>query len=72
MVVFTIKHHDGFCQWFTGTTDFSIKYSPAKKDVADLLRKGCDTNKTGLGIYLSPWDMNQRDRGLWNTEEYNK
>lgn len=72
MVLFTIKHHDGFCQWFTGTTDFSIKNSPVKKDVADLLRKGCDTNKTGFGIYLSPWDMNQRDRGLWNTEEYNK
>ncbi len=72
MVLFTMKHHDGFCQWSTGTTDFSIKNSPIKKDVADLLRKGCDTNKTGLGIYLSPWDMNQRDRGLWNTEEYNQ
>jgi alpha-L-fucosidase len=72
MVLFTIKHHDGFCQWFTDTSDFSVKNSPIKKDVADLLRKGCDANKTGLGIYLSPWDMNQRDRGLWNTEEYNK
>ena len=72
MVLITIKHHDGFCQWFTGTTDFSIKNSPVKKDIADLLRKGCDANKIGLGIYLSPWDMNQRDRGLWNTEEYDK
>ena len=72
MVLFTMKHHDGFCQWFTKTTDFSVKNSPFKKDVADLLRKGCDKNKIGLGIYLSPWDMNQRDRGLWNTDEYNK
>ncbi len=72
MVLFTMKHHDGFCQWFTDTTDFSIKNSSVKKDVAGLLRKGCDTNKTGLGIYLSPWDMYQRDRGLWNTEEYNQ
>ncbi|MGB8215102.1 MAG: TIM-barrel domain-containing protein [Anaerolineales bacterium] len=72
MVVFTLKHHDGFCQWFTDTTDHSIKNSPVKKDVADLLRKGCDANKVDLGIYLSPWDMNQRDRGLWNTEEYNQ
>lgn len=72
MVLFTLKHHDGFCQWLTDTTDFSIANSPVKKDVADLLRKGCDTNKIGLGVYLSPWDMNQRDRGLWDTEEYNK
>ncbi|HEX3048782.1 MAG TPA: alpha-L-fucosidase [Bacillota bacterium] len=72
MVLFTFKHHDGFCQWFTDTTDFSIVNSPVKKDVAYLLCKGCDTHKIGLGVYLSPWDMNQRDRGLWNTEEYNR
>ena len=72
MVLFTMKHHDGFCQWSTDTTDFSISNSPVKMDVSELLRKSCDTNKIGLGVYLSPWDMNQRDRGLWDTEEYNK
>ena len=71
MAIFTMKHHDGFCQWFTDTTNFSISNSPVKKDVADLLSTGCDTNKIGLGVYLSPWDMNQRNRGLWGTEEYN-
>lgn len=25
----------------------------------------------GFGVYLSPWDMYQRERGLWDTEEYN-
>jgi alpha-L-fucosidase len=72
MALFTLKHHDGFCQWFTDTTDFSTKNSPVKKDIADLLSKGCDANKIGFGVYLSPWDMNQRGRGLWDTEEYNK
>lgn len=71
MAIFTMKHHDGFCQWFTDTTDFSVNNSPVKKDVVDLFRKGCDTRNIGFGVYLSPWDMNQRDRGLWNTEEYN-
>lgn len=71
MAIFTFKHHDGFCQWFTNTTDFSVKNSPVKSDVADLLRKGCDKYKIGFGVYLSPWDMNQRDRGLWDTEKYN-
>ncbi|HBF37770.1 MAG TPA: hypothetical protein DDW50_10655, partial [Firmicutes bacterium] len=64
--------HDGFCQWFTDTTDFSIVNSSVKKDIVDFLQKGCDNNKIGLGVYLSPWDMNQRDRGLWNTAEYNR
>lgn len=72
MALFTLKHHDGFCQWFTDTTDFSIENSPAKTDIADLLRKGCDTYKIGLGVYLSPWDMYQRDKGLWGTDEYNR
>ena len=71
MVIFTFKHHDGFCQWLTDTTDFSIKNSPVNTDIAELLRKGCDDNKIGFGVYLSPWDMNQRDRGLWDTQEYN-
>lgn len=72
MVMLTLKHHDGFCQWFTDTTDFSISNSPVKIDIAEVMHKSCETNGIGMGVYLSPWDMNQRDRGLWNTEEYNK
>lgn len=71
MAVFTLKHHDGFCQWFTDTTDFSTYNSPIKKDLAKLLQEGCERNQIDLGVYLSPWDMYQRDRGLWNTEAYN-
>ncbi|MDA3847624.1 MAG: alpha-L-fucosidase [Vallitaleaceae bacterium] len=72
MAIFTMKHHDGFCQWVTDTTDFSVVNSPINKDVVDLFRKGCDNNNIGFGVYLSPWDMNQRDRGLWGTKSYNR
>jgi Alpha-L-fucosidase len=72
MVLFTSKHHDGFCQWDTDTTDFSIKNSPVKNDVVEALSKGCAEQGIDLGIYLSPWDMNQREHGLWGTEEYNE
>jgi len=72
MVVFTAKHHDGFCQWDTDTTDFSIKNSPVKNDVVKALSEACLKHGIDLGIYLSPWDMNQRERGVWGTEEYNK
>ena len=71
LAVVTFKHHDGFCQWFTETTEHSTMNSPVKKDVAKLMQQGCEDNRIELGVYLSPWDMYQRDRGLWNTKEYN-
>ena len=71
MIIPTLKHHDGFCQWFTETTDFSIENSPVKKDIAKIIQESCESNKIELGVYLSPWDMYQRNHGLWNTEEYN-
>ncbi|HOC01225.1 MAG TPA: alpha-L-fucosidase, partial [Verrucomicrobiota bacterium] len=32
-VVFTTKHHDGFCMWDTKQTDFNIMQSPFGRDV---------------------------------------
>ena len=29
-IIFTAKHHDGFCMWQTNTTEYSIKNSPYK------------------------------------------
>jgi len=72
MIVFTAKHHDGFCHWHTKTTDFSVENSPIKEDIMTSLRAGCDSNQIGLGVYLSPWDMNQREKKLWGTEQYNE
>jgi alpha-L-fucosidase len=71
MAIVTFKHHDGFCQWFTDTTEHSTLNAPVKKDLAKLMQQGCDANQIELGVYLSPWDMYQRERGLWNTKEYN-
>ncbi|MDR2940151.1 MAG: alpha-L-fucosidase [Clostridiales bacterium] len=71
MLLFTAKHHDGFCQWETVTTGFSVKEAPVKKDIVDILHKGCAEYGIGLGLYLSPWDMNQKLRGLWGSEKYN-
>lgn len=72
MLVFTAKHHDGFCQWDTKTTDFSSVNSPAATDVVKRLSEGCQENNMELGIYLSPWDMHQRKEGLWPEKEYNE
>lgn len=71
MSVPTAKHHDGFCIWNTATTNHSVKSAPVTTDVIDALAKGSAKNGVDLGIYLSPWDMNQRDFGVWKTDAYN-
>jgi alpha-L-fucosidase len=57
-IVFTTKHHSGFCMWDTKTTEFNIMNTPYKKD---LLAEYVDaTRKAGLavGFYFSPEDFN--------------
>jgi len=56
-VVFTAKHHSGFCMWDTKTTDFNITNTPYKQD---LLKTYVDAvRKAGLavGLYYSPEDF---------------
>ena len=64
-VVFTTKHHSGFCMWDTETTDFNITNTPYKKD---LLKEYVDgVRKAGLavGFYYSPEDFNfLRENGI--------
>ena len=57
-IVFTTKHHSGFCMWDTKTTDFNIMNTPYRKD---LIAEYVDaTREAGLavGFYYSPEDFN--------------
>ncbi|MGM0620744.1 MAG: alpha-L-fucosidase [Bacteroidota bacterium] len=57
-IVFTTKHHSGFCMWDTKTTDFKITNTPYQKDLlADYVQA---TREAGLavGFYYSPEDFN--------------
>ncbi len=70
MIIPTLKHHDGFCQWDTASTDFQVGASPEKQDIAQALCEACAQYGMDLGVYLSPWDMHQREAGVWPTQEY--
>lgn len=58
-IIFTAKHHDGFCLWQTKTTLHSLAnkdYCGLKDDVFLDLSKNCHANGMNLGVYISPWD----------------
>lgn len=52
-IVFTAKHHDGFCMWDTKTTDWKVTNTPARRDVLKELAKACRRRGMKLGLYYS-------------------
>ena len=50
---FTTKHHDGFCMWDTGQTDYNIMNTPYGKDVLKLLADACRKYGMKLSLYYS-------------------
>ncbi len=59
--VFTAKHHDGFCNWQTDTTDYSIKSTSYKNGKGDLVKEfvdACHKYDMAAGIYYSPAQWN--------------
>ena len=53
-MVFTTKHHDGFCMFDSRLTDYKITNSPFKRDVVKELADACHKAGLKLGYYYSP------------------
>ena len=60
-IVFTTKHHDGFCMFDSSFTDYKITNTPYKKDVLRMLVDACRRHHMPLGHYYSPPDMHHPD-----------
>ena len=60
-MVFTTKHHDGFCMFDSSYTDYKITHTPYGKDIVKQLSQACDARDMRLGFYYSPPDMHHPD-----------
>jgi len=52
-ITVTTRHHDSFCLFRTGQTDFHAVSSPARRDLIGELAKACDRKGLGLCLYYS-------------------
>ena len=60
-MVFTTKHHDGFCMWDSKYTDYKITNTPYKKDVLKPLVNAFRNEGIRIGFYYSLLDWHHPD-----------
>ena len=56
-MVFTAKHHNGFCMWDTATQPFNITNTPYKQDITAQLFRAFGAQGVAPGVYFSPDDF---------------
>src|SRR5262245_29396621 len=56
-VVFTSKHHAGFCMWDTKTTPFNVMNTPYGKDLQKEMVAAFRKQGIAIGFYYSPDDF---------------
>ena len=56
-VVFTAKHHNGFCMFNTKTTTFGVMKTPCARDIAREVVEAFRRHGIAVGFYFSPDDF---------------
>ena len=71
-IVFTTKHHDGFCNFDSKYTDYEItnSQSPYRKDIVKQLADACHKAGLKLGFYYSQPDWHHPD--FFNGDRHEK
>lgn len=72
-MVLNVKHHDGFCLWYSQYTDYSVesstKWEVETRDIVKMLSDECAKQGMKFGIAISPLDRHAESYG--SGEEYN-
>jgi len=69
-LVFTSKHHDGFCEFDSKLTTYTIMSSPFRRDVVGELAEACHKAGIKVGWYYSPVDWHHPDYRTANHDRY--
>ena len=59
-LIFTTKHHDGFCLWPSAYTDYTIAHSPYKKDIVKEVVDAYTAEGIDVYLYFSIIDWNHK------------
>lgn len=59
-VVLVTKHHDGFCNWPTKATDYSVASTPFKRDLVRKVVDSARKHDLAVGFYYSLWDRHEK------------
>ena len=59
-VILVTKHHDGFCNWPTKYTDYSVQATPLKIDIVKRVSESAKKYGLAFGIYYSLWDRHEK------------
>ena len=59
-MIFTTKHHDGFCLWPSKYTDYTIAHTPYKKDVVKQIVDAYTAEGIDVHLYFSIIDWNHK------------
>jgi alpha-L-fucosidase len=61
-VVFTTKHHAGFCMWPSKTTKFTVEHTPYGRDITREIVRAFRAQGIAIGFYFSPDDFHYLHR----------
>lgn len=70
-IVFTAKHHDGFSNWHTHLSDYSVANTPFRRDICRELADAAHAHGLKLGWYYSTRDWTHPDYLVGDNSAYN-
>ena len=71
--VLVCKHHDGFANWPSAYTDYSVKNTPWRDGQGDLVRdfvEACHKYGIRVGLYYSPAQFGSQQMDAKSYDEY--